>query len=206
MLSNILVYVCLVFRTAWGHSASLARNIIFYAVVIIGAGAFLVPIIGMTIDASGLLSLLSNPKFGFGLFGAIVMSRLFCAPYWIWREQCNTISEMEDAISINELKLQTIRAELKKCYIKQQELYVASASLDNLQQWLKEIEEYINSTSDWICHNIGNAARARFMDMSGQSYIYTTKNAERNSAMNLLTKSGINLKELIEHLDAYIEL
>jgi hypothetical protein len=77
MLPTVLVYIGLVFRTAWGHSASLARTVIFYAVVIIGAAAFLVSILGMTIDAAGLLSLLSNPKFGAGLFGAIVLSRLF---------------------------------------------------------------------------------------------------------------------------------
>ncbi len=64
----------------------------------------------------------------------------------------------------------------------------------------------ISTPSEWIGQNIGNAAKARFMDTSEQSYIYTTKNEERNAAMNLLRKSGVNLRELIEHLDAYMEL
>src|ERR1700730_8219945 len=96
MLPNVLVYIGLVFRTAWGHSASLARNIIFYAIVIIGAAAFLVPTLGMTIDTAGLLSLLSNPKFGFGLFGAIVISRILCAPYWIWKDDQKTIAALRE--------------------------------------------------------------------------------------------------------------
>jgi hypothetical protein len=85
--TSILFYIRLVLCTAWGHSASLARNTIFYAVVIVGAAIFLAPILGMTIEAAGLLSLLRNPTFYAGLFGAIILSRLFCAPYWIWREQ-----------------------------------------------------------------------------------------------------------------------
>jgi hypothetical protein len=61
------------------------REASFSMLLIIGAVAFLVPIIGMTIDAAGLLSLLSNPKSYAVLFGAIVLSKLLCASYWIWQ-------------------------------------------------------------------------------------------------------------------------
>src|ERR1700693_607560 len=93
-MPRAMVYIGLVVCTAWGHSASLARTIIFYTVVIVVAAAFLAPILGMTIDAAGLLSLLSNPEFGVGLFVAVVLSRLLCAPYWIWQEQNAKIAEL----------------------------------------------------------------------------------------------------------------
>jgi hypothetical protein len=76
----------LVFCAAWRDSSSWAQAIIFFIFVIVGA-ASLVPSFGMTIDASGLLALLGNPKFFAILFGAIVLTRLLCAPYWIWSEE-----------------------------------------------------------------------------------------------------------------------
>ena len=94
-MQAVLRYCRLVFCVAWGHSASLARTVIFFAVVIIGAATFIVSIIGMTIDAAGLLSLLSNPTFYAGLFGAIVLSRLLCAPYWIWQNDQKTIVSLD---------------------------------------------------------------------------------------------------------------
>jgi hypothetical protein len=87
MPTGILVYIRLVVCSAWSHSASLARNIIFYVLVIAGTAILLVPIIGMTIDASGLRALLSNAEFYAILFGSIVLSRLLCAPYWVWKEE-----------------------------------------------------------------------------------------------------------------------
>jgi hypothetical protein len=92
MPSDVLVYIHLVLRTAWSHSASWTRIIIFYALVIVGTAILLMPIFGMTIDAAGLLALLSNSKFYAILFGTIVMIRLICAPYWIWKEDQNVIS------------------------------------------------------------------------------------------------------------------
>ena len=41
----------------------------------------------MSIDASGLLAWLSNPAFYAIFFGSVVVCRLLCAPYWIWKEE-----------------------------------------------------------------------------------------------------------------------
>jgi len=39
------------------------------------------------VDASNLIALLSNPKFYAILFGAIIATRLLCAPYWVWKAE-----------------------------------------------------------------------------------------------------------------------
>ena len=84
---DVLCFCRLVVWTAVRHSASLARSIIFFVLAFTGATILLMPRLGMTVDASGLKTLLSDPTFYAILFGLIVAMRLICAPYWIWCDQ-----------------------------------------------------------------------------------------------------------------------
>jgi len=97
---GVLDYCRLVFCTAWRHSASWAQVIIFFIFVIAGAAILLMPRFGMTFDASGLAAMLSNPTFYAILFGSVVLVRLVCAPYWIWKEEraarINVESQIEE--------------------------------------------------------------------------------------------------------------
>lgn len=94
-----MVHYCrLVVWTAFRHSASLAQAINFFVLVIIGAAISVVAGFGMAIDASELLALLSNPKFYAILFGSIVLLRLLCAPYWIWKEEREARLKAEDLV------------------------------------------------------------------------------------------------------------
>jgi len=52
-----------------------------------GLVIFVMPNFGMTLDATNLISVLSNPEFYAVLFCSIVLIRLLCAPYWIWRDE-----------------------------------------------------------------------------------------------------------------------
>lgn len=196
MLPNVLVYIALVFRTAWGHSASLARNIIFYAIVTIGAVAFLVPpILGMTIDAAGLLSLLSNPKFYAILFGAIVLSRLLCAPYWIWQDDQKKI-----ALLSAETRKHANKMFLHHCYAEIGGLIIESVSEADLSQYITQCDEIIMKQANRIEMELGAAARIRFLDLiaPGGYFPKSKGNMDYNQVLVNLTRIKNNLEELIK--------
>jgi hypothetical protein len=101
-------------------------------------------------------------------------------------------------------KQQTIRAQLQQFYSRGQELKNRAVTAENFSQWMGETNEFANIAATWIEQNIGPAARARFLDMSGPSYTFGTGlNPEHQNALNWLTKTGDNLKVLIERLEAY---
>jgi len=209
MLPNVLVYIGLVFRTAWGHSASLARNIIFYAIVIIGAAAFLVPTLGMTIDTAGLLSLLSNPKFGFGLFGAIVISRILCAPYWIWKDDQKTIAALREDHTAerqrrnrNIAKLQDFYA---SCALIIERSYPKDISEDDFNKYIDEAQTWTTNCANWIDKNMGSPAKARFLDRANMlmAFVPGAVNETHINIVRNLTRWSQNLLELIQNYDAW---
>jgi hypothetical protein len=57
------------------------------------------PRFGMTIDASHLLAVLSNPKFYAILFGSIILFRLVCAQYLVWAEEHDVRIKTEETIA-----------------------------------------------------------------------------------------------------------
>jgi hypothetical protein len=210
MPRDILVYICLVVCAAWGHSASLARTIIFYAVVIVGAAAILAPILGMTIDASGLLSLLSNPKFSFGLVVAIVLSRLLCAPYWIWRDDQKTISALREDHTAERQRRNRNIAKLREFYaaigtIIERQLPKEISEDDFNKHYVEEAQNLLTNCANWIAENIGNPARQRFLDLTGKLMMNTpdaVNETHRTILLNLARRSQ-NLLELIQNYDAW---
>jgi hypothetical protein len=88
-----LRYCCLVVWTAFRHSVSWTQFTIAVAVVIAGAAIWLMPYFGMTVDPSGLVAELRSPTTLAVLAGAIVLFRLACSPYWIWRDDQNAIAK-----------------------------------------------------------------------------------------------------------------
>jgi hypothetical protein len=92
---DIIYYCRLVIWTAFRHSASMAQAILFFILVIIGAAIWLLPIFGMTVNSSALLSIFAVPQFYAILFGSIVIVRLICAPYWVWKAERIKIIELE---------------------------------------------------------------------------------------------------------------
>lgn len=81
----------LVFRTAFTHSLSLAQDALFFAILVVGAAIWLAPSFHMTID----LTFAPNGwEVATITFGSILGLRLLLAPYWIWREQREQITNL----------------------------------------------------------------------------------------------------------------
>jgi hypothetical protein len=209
MPTDFLRYCRLVFYAAWGHSASLARTIIFYAVVIIGAATFLVPTIGMTINAAGLLSLLSNPKFYAGLFGAIVLSRLLCAPYWIWQDDQTKIAALRKDPNAARQRRNKNVAKLHEFYVAVGPIIDRSLPKDISETDFKKYEEEANTwamnCANWIEQNMGAAAVARFLDRTYMLGIHPpgAVNATHTNIIRSLSKWSQNLLALIESDDSW---
>jgi hypothetical protein len=84
---GFLGYCGLVARTSVRHAISRAQFIIALISVITGAAIWLMPIFGMTIDASGLVAMLRSPSFYAMLVGLVIIFNLVCAQYWIWTDE-----------------------------------------------------------------------------------------------------------------------
>ena len=121
---DIIYYFRLVLWTAFRHSASLAQAILFLVFVIIGAAIWFLPMFGMTVNSSALLDILGAPQFYAILFGSVVIMRLICAPYWVWKaeREARLLAEakfdkrarvlLDDQISLLVFALQRLRASL----------------------------------------------------------------------------------------------
>jgi hypothetical protein len=84
---GVFRFYILVVRTAFSHSLSVAQDIIFGAILLVGGGVWVAPHVGIVTDYTPWLNALSGWKIAAATFGSIVLSRLFLAPYWLWKEQ-----------------------------------------------------------------------------------------------------------------------
>jgi hypothetical protein len=84
---QVLDYSCRVFLAALSSSVARANFIISVIIVIAGAAIWFAPNLGMTIDASELMTTLRSPAFLTALVGAVISFRLVCAQYWLWTEE-----------------------------------------------------------------------------------------------------------------------
>jgi hypothetical protein len=101
----------LVFRAASRRSMDLAQAIVFVVLAGIGALSFSLHSLGLEANTSDIVALLGEPRFYAILFGAVILTRLLCAPYWVWRDERNRASEaiaqrsgmsMREIIALNE--------------------------------------------------------------------------------------------------------
>jgi hypothetical protein len=146
MPTNFLHYCRLVFWAAWRHSRSWTQGIIFFAFVIAGVATLLVPNFGMTIDMTDLVNILKTPAIYAILFGSIILVRLICAPYWVWREEraARTMAEGEfsDDIRKNiDLKISALSAPAKTA------LYCLADGSIGLHQLNNEVEKELGDAS-----------------------------------------------------------
>jgi hypothetical protein len=96
---DVIHYWRLVLWTAFQHSVSLAQAVIFLIFVTIGGVVWLLPIFGMTANLSALLNIITAPQFYATLFGSVVIMRLICAPYWVWKDEKDTRIKAEKQLA-----------------------------------------------------------------------------------------------------------
>jgi hypothetical protein len=89
---DVFRYCRLVFWSAVRPSLDWAQAIIFLALALIGTVILVVPYFGMTLDASSLLKLIADPRLIAILLGSVVVTRLLCAPYWVWRDERKAVA------------------------------------------------------------------------------------------------------------------
>jgi hypothetical protein len=132
---DIIYYCRLVLRTAFRHSASVAQAILFFILVIIGAAIWLLPVFGMTVNLSALLSIFAVPQFYAILFWSIVIVRLICAPYWIWKDERKARIVAEEAAKpqMNTSLITNSEADIRgKLYAKEFLIFVENTGYHNL--------------------------------------------------------------------------
>jgi hypothetical protein len=82
------IHFCwLIIRAAYRHSLDLAQTIIFLALAAVGIAIFVASFLGIDVNARGLVALLGDPRFYAVLFGCVILTRLICAPYWVWKAE-----------------------------------------------------------------------------------------------------------------------
>ena len=84
---GVLRYYGLVLRAAFTHSLSIAQDIIFGAILVVGLAAVVARRVGMRLDLTPWLTALGGWGIAAIVFGSIILVRLLLAPYWIWKEQ-----------------------------------------------------------------------------------------------------------------------
>src|ERR1700738_5286027 len=89
------------FLAALSSAVARANFIISIIIVIAGAAIWFAPSLGMTIDASELMTTLRSPAFLTALVGAVILFRLVCAQYWIWTEE--RASRIKAELQVEEL-------------------------------------------------------------------------------------------------------
>jgi hypothetical protein len=99
---DFIRYVGLLLCTAFRHSASLAQAFIFLAFVILGTALLVLPRFGMTLDAAALLVIINNPVFYAVCFGSVILVRLLCSPYWVWKAEGD--AKIDAEIDVKELR------------------------------------------------------------------------------------------------------
>jgi hypothetical protein len=113
----------------------------------------------------------------------------------------NLIIAQADAIADKRV---SIRTKLQEFYIQGGNLLNVNISKDTPQQafekYIADVNNWANSTSQWIKENLGDAAQARFLDTADISIINWGRAATpaHNNAINYLTVWRKNLSQLIE--------
>jgi hypothetical protein len=129
---DILIYCQLVLWTAVRHSASVAQAVLFLIFVAIGAAILVLPNFGMTINPSS-LTILADPKFYAVLFGSIVIVRLVCAPFWVWKAERKARLAAEERANDTQRRLDE-----KRCRLLVKSIKCVPAFGD--KQYIKEIK------------------------------------------------------------------
>jgi hypothetical protein len=96
---RLISYARSVFLAALSTSVARANFIISIIIVIAGAAIWLAPSLGMTIDASRLMTTLRSPAFLPVPVGSVTLCRLVCAQYWIWTEENNARINAESQVA-----------------------------------------------------------------------------------------------------------
>jgi hypothetical protein len=96
---QVLDYSCRVFLAALSSAVARANFIISVIMVIAGAAIWFAPSLGMTIDASELITMLRSPAFLTALVGGVILFRLVGAQYWVWTEEHNARIKAESQVA-----------------------------------------------------------------------------------------------------------
>ncbi len=92
-------YLGLLAKEVWRHAVSWLHFIVILGLIALGWAGLLLPRAGMSFNAGPLQELLENPATYAVLFGSIVGVRLFCAPYWVWKEEYLKRKTAEEAVA-----------------------------------------------------------------------------------------------------------
>ena len=94
---GLLKYYLRIFRVAFTHSLGVAQDIIFVLFIVFGlatvwAKAYKPQFVAMIPDVS-------TAQIALMVFLAIVVLRLLLAPYWVWQEQNEKITELQKGVA-----------------------------------------------------------------------------------------------------------
>jgi hypothetical protein len=162
---DIIYYCRLVFATAWHNAASRAQAVIFIIIVIMGAASWLLPSLGMTIDASSLLALLTSSKFYAFLFVALILVNLICAPYWVWKGERDARLHAESMIHTQESR-KAIRVALGE-FMASGRVLMGECRKEDVAPPIDETERWIGKVNDYLVKTLDTSYAERFHSAAG---------------------------------------
>jgi hypothetical protein len=186
MKTGLLTYLWLVLRRAWRQSLDTAQSILFALIIIAGLLTYVVPQIKVMVDLGGW-------QVAALTVGAVLVIRLFLAPYWIWKDQQSenqNLVQQLDRRKVREAVLRDI-ALLRAC---EAQLRIRmEADVQSQKDWTQEFEDLRKEIADKIKEGFGPA----------QAELYTTAgNLTPSSSVTVLNPNHqMQLEFCIRDLD-----
>lgn len=195
---DLLRFYLRIVTVAFSHSLSIAQAFVFSLIILTG----MVPQFAPEVSASGW-------QVAAIALASIVCARLVLAPYWIWREERDRANKLATAADVEYVRRQQKR-QLQHFYtaglkLKERTLPKNSATDADVDAWIKEVDEWLIHTASWLDSNLGEGARARFLDRTGMLKTTWTLavNETHNRTYFALDKFCQNLRAIIE-TDAWL--
>jgi hypothetical protein len=119
---------------------------------------------------------------------------------WINARESFVVSQSATAID----KRADVRKQLQQFYVVGGTFIDADLPKDisegNFKEYEATVDQWANSTANWIAEHLGQAARAKFLDRSSMPFLSYNKavNESHNNLLNAVTAFRKNLSTLIE--------
>ena len=195
-----LRYYCLVVRTAFTHSLSVTQDVLFVAILCVGAAIWLAPTFHMTIDLTSWASALSGWAVAAITFGSIIGLRLLLASYWIWKGEREARIAAESTANNQETR-KNIRVALGR-FIHEADSLMArcrdmtiSPPNDDSNAWAQRVETFLLS-------NLDESYIPRFRDGSNIIPLLPAGMSSRDHS-NLYRDLQIRIARLNEFMSRY---
>ncbi len=192
---GILRFYWLVLCTAFTRSLSVAQDVLFACIVILGAAIYWAPGKAVTLGVPSWVTALGGAQIIAATFAAIFAVRLLWAPYWVWQDEKEARNEAEAKIIGAERKRE-IRVALGTFLTRAQALMTRCANADDskvpddVKAWAADLDAFVYTYLD-------QSYVARLNDWSN-IYEVIGPSTPHNGIWNGMRRCTVRLQEFIK--------